>query len=55
MNLHPTHPTSADHRTVGTVTVAAVQAQVARSTQFLLPSVASVEVAEELARRYPVG
>src|SRR5579863_6484243 len=35
--------------------VAAVQAQVARSTQFLLPSVASVEVAEELARRYPVG
>src|SRR5579863_2491080 len=34
--------------------VAAVQAQVARSTQFLLPSVASVEVAEELARRYPV-
>ena len=35
--------------------VAAVQAQVARSTQFLLPSVASVEVAEELARRYPVS
>src|SRR5579864_2440256 len=35
--------------------VAAVQAQVARSTQFLLPTVASVEVAEELARRYPVG
>jgi glutamate-1-semialdehyde 2,1-aminomutase len=34
--------------------VAAVQAQVARSTQFLLPTVASVEVAEELARRYPV-
>jgi glutamate-1-semialdehyde 2,1-aminomutase len=34
--------------------VAAVQAQVARSTQFLLPSAASVEVAEELARRYPV-
>jgi glutamate-1-semialdehyde 2,1-aminomutase len=34
--------------------VAAVQAQAARSTQFLLPSVASVEVAEELARRYPV-
>ena len=34
--------------------VAAVQAQVARSTQFLLPAVASVEVAEELARRYPV-
>jgi glutamate-1-semialdehyde 2,1-aminomutase len=35
--------------------VAAVQAQVARSTQFLLPTQASVEVAEELARRYPVG
>jgi glutamate-1-semialdehyde 2,1-aminomutase len=35
--------------------VAAVQAQVARSTQFLLPTVVSVEVAEELARRYPVG
>ena len=34
--------------------VAAVQAQVARSTQFLLPTQASVEVAEELARRYPV-
>ncbi len=34
--------------------VAAAQAQVARSTQFLLPTVASVEVAEELARRYPV-
>ncbi len=34
--------------------VAAVQAQVARSTQFLLPTEASVEVAEELARRYPV-
>ena len=34
--------------------VAAVQAQAARSTQFLLPTVASVEVAEELARRYPV-
>ncbi len=34
--------------------VAAVQAQVARSTQFLLPTVASVQVAEELARRYPV-
>src|SRR5215471_1784086 len=33
--------------------VAAVQAQVARSTQFLLPTAASVEVAEELARRYP--
>jgi glutamate-1-semialdehyde 2,1-aminomutase len=37
------------------VIVAAVQAQVARSTQFLLPTVASVEVAEELARRYPVS
>ena len=34
--------------------VAAVQAQVARSTQFLLPTEASVEVAEELARRYRV-
>jgi glutamate-1-semialdehyde 2,1-aminomutase len=34
--------------------VAAVQAQVERSTQFLLPTEASVEVAEELARRYPV-
>jgi glutamate-1-semialdehyde 2,1-aminomutase len=34
--------------------VAAVQAQAARSTQFLLPTVPSVEVAEELARRYPV-
>src|SRR5215475_732409 len=34
--------------------VAAVQAQVARSTQFLLPTAASVEVAEELARRYPL-
>ena len=34
--------------------VAAVQAQVARSTQFQLPTAASVEVAEELARRYPV-
>jgi glutamate-1-semialdehyde 2,1-aminomutase len=34
--------------------VAAAQEQVARSTQFLLPTVASVEVAEELARRYPV-
>jgi glutamate-1-semialdehyde 2,1-aminomutase len=32
--------------------VAAVQAQAARSTQFLLPTEASVEVAEELARRY---
>ena len=35
--------------------VAAVQAQVARSTQFLLPTEGSVLVAEELARRYPVG
>jgi glutamate-1-semialdehyde 2,1-aminomutase len=34
--------------------VAAIQAQAARSTQFLLPTEASVEVAEELARRYPV-
>jgi glutamate-1-semialdehyde 2,1-aminomutase len=34
--------------------VTAVQAQAARSTQFLLPTVTSVEVAEELARRYPV-
>jgi glutamate-1-semialdehyde 2,1-aminomutase len=34
--------------------VAAVQAQVARSTQFLLPTPDSVAVAEELARRYPV-
>ena len=34
--------------------VAAVQSQVARSTQFLLPTEASVQVAEELARRYPV-
>jgi glutamate-1-semialdehyde 2,1-aminomutase len=34
--------------------VRAVRAQAARSTQFLLPTVASVEVAEELARRYPV-
>jgi glutamate-1-semialdehyde 2,1-aminomutase len=36
------------------VIAAAVQAQLARSTQFLLPTEASVEVAEELARRYPV-
>jgi glutamate-1-semialdehyde 2,1-aminomutase len=35
--------------------VAAVQAQVARSTQFLLPTEASVQVAEELGRRYPVA
>jgi glutamate-1-semialdehyde 2,1-aminomutase len=34
--------------------VAAVQAQAARSTQFLLPTEDSVTVAEELARRYPV-
>jgi len=34
--------------------VAAVVAQAARSTQFLLPTEASVEVAEELARRYPL-
>jgi glutamate-1-semialdehyde 2,1-aminomutase len=34
--------------------VHAVQAQAARSTQFLLPTEASVAVAEELARRYPV-
>ncbi len=34
--------------------VAAVRSQVARSTQFLLPTEESVEVAEELARRYPV-
>jgi glutamate-1-semialdehyde 2,1-aminomutase len=35
--------------------VRAVQAQAARSTQFLLPTEASVEVAEELARRYPAA
>ncbi|HLQ55549.1 MAG TPA: aminotransferase class III-fold pyridoxal phosphate-dependent enzyme [Streptosporangiaceae bacterium] len=34
--------------------VRAVQEQAARSTQFLLPTEASAEVAEELARRYPV-
>src|SRR6516165_9628278 len=34
--------------------VAAVRAQAARSTQFLLPTEASVQVAEELVRRYPV-
>ena len=34
--------------------VAAAAAQLARSTQFLLPTEASVQVAEELARRYPV-
>jgi glutamate-1-semialdehyde 2,1-aminomutase len=37
------------------VIVAAVQARAARSTQFLLPTEESVVVAEELARRYPVG
>ena len=35
--------------------VAAAQAQVARSTQFLLPTEASVVVAEELARRVQRG
>jgi glutamate-1-semialdehyde 2,1-aminomutase len=35
--------------------VRAVKAQAERSTQFLLPTEASIEVAEELARRYPVG
>jgi glutamate-1-semialdehyde 2,1-aminomutase len=35
--------------------VAAVAARAARSTQFLLPTEESVTVAEELARRYPVG
>jgi len=35
--------------------VAAVVAQAGRSTQFLLPTEASVAVAEELARRYPVS
>src|SRR5258708_28412360 len=34
--------------------VAAITAQAARSTQFLLPTPDSIEVAEELARRYPV-
>ncbi len=34
--------------------VAAIQARVARSTMFLLPTEESVLVAEELARRYPV-
>src|SRR5262245_37412098 len=34
--------------------VRAVRAQAERSTQFLLPTTASVEVAEELGRRYPV-
>lgn len=34
--------------------VRAITAQAERSTQFLLPTEASVEVAEELARRYPV-
>src|SRR6185437_5827086 len=35
--------------------VAAIQAQAARSTQFLLPTPDSVTVAEELARRYPMA
>jgi glutamate-1-semialdehyde 2,1-aminomutase len=34
--------------------VRAIKAQAERSTQFLLPTAASVEVAEELAGRYPV-
>jgi glutamate-1-semialdehyde 2,1-aminomutase len=34
--------------------VRAIKAQAERSTQFLLPTEASVEVAEEFARRYPV-
>lgn len=34
--------------------VAAVQEQAAKSTQFQLPTENSIEVAEELARRYPV-
>ena len=37
------------------VIVRAVQDQVARSTQFLLPTADSVVVAEELSRRYPVS
>ena len=35
--------------------VRAIKVQAERSTQFLLPTEASVEVAEELARRYPVS
>ena len=35
--------------------VAAIITQAARSTMFLLPTEASVAVAEELSRRYPVG
>lgn len=35
--------------------VGAIQRQAARSTQFLLPTVHSADVAEELARRYPVS
>jgi hypothetical protein len=35
--------------------VRAIRAQAERSTQFLLPTEVSVEVAEELARRYPVS
>jgi glutamate-1-semialdehyde 2,1-aminomutase len=34
--------------------VRAIKAQAERSTHFLLPTEVSVEVAEELARRYPV-
>jgi glutamate-1-semialdehyde 2,1-aminomutase len=35
--------------------VRAISEQAGRSTQFLLPTEASIEVAEELARRYPVS
>ena len=35
--------------------VGAIQRQAARSTQFLLPTVHSADVAEELARRYPAS
>jgi glutamate-1-semialdehyde 2,1-aminomutase len=35
--------------------VRAISEQAAKSTQFLLPTEASIEVAEELARRYPVS
>ncbi len=35
--------------------VRAISEQAARSTQFLLPTEASIDVAEELARRYPVS
>ena len=34
--------------------VRAIQSQATQSTQFLLPTESSIEVAEELARRYPV-